>query len=92
MMMMKNSEADAFERLSSLPQVEGDEMAWAYCPECDALITVGDPQLGAMLSCPGCNVKLEIFGTDPLDVYFPFDEVWEDDAWDTDWDDEHHAQ
>jgi alpha-aminoadipate carrier protein LysW len=69
-------------------QAEGDRMARAFCPECGALITISDPKLGAMIACPGCNVKLEIFGTDPLDVYFPFDEVWDDDAWNADWDDE----
>jgi lysine biosynthesis protein LysW len=76
----------------SLYQMEGSEMARAHCPECDAVIAISDPQLGAMITCPCCNVKLEVYDTEPLDVYFPFDEVWADEDWDTDGDEEDHTQ
>jgi lysine biosynthesis protein LysW len=68
--------------------MEESRMSRARCPECDAEITISDPQLGASLTCPSCSVKLEIYGTDPLDVYFPFDEVWDDDDWDADQDEQ----
>jgi lysine biosynthesis protein LysW len=72
--------------------MEGSGMARTYCPECDAVIAISDPQLGASLICPGCNVELEVYGTDPLDVYFPFDEIWDDEDWDTDLDEEDHTR
>jgi alpha-aminoadipate carrier protein LysW len=62
-------------------------MGETYCPECDAVITMNAPQVGAVVHCPGCNVELEVVSIDPLDVYFPFDEDWHDDTWGADWDD-----
>jgi lysine biosynthesis protein LysW len=63
-------------------------MAKTYCPECDTVITVNDPELGALFKCPECGVELEVISSHPLDVYFHFDEEWDDD-WnddDKDWD------
>lgn len=64
-------------------------MAKTYCPECDSVITMVDPQYGALFECPDCRVELEVISTDPFDVYFHFDEEWDKD-WgdDADWDDE----
>jgi lysine biosynthesis protein LysW len=67
-------------------------MATARCPECDTVIAIGDPQLGAMITCPCCNVKLEVYDTDPLDLYYPFDEIWDDEDWDADQAEEDRAQ
>jgi lysine biosynthesis protein LysW len=91
-MMTKRSESDALGELVSPCQMEGSEMAGAYCPECDGLITISNPQLGAMVTCRCCNVKLEVYDTDPLDVYYPFDEIWADEDWDADPDEEDHTQ
>ena len=91
-MTMMNDEDGAFEGLAVLCQTEGSEMARAHCPECDAVIAINNPQLGAMVTCPCCNVKLEVYDTDPLDVYFPFDEIWDDEDWDAYLDEEGHTQ
>jgi lysine biosynthesis protein LysW len=56
-------------------------MAKTYCPSCDAIISVDDPQTGAMITCRECDEQLEIISTDPFEVDFPLD--YEDD-----WDDE----
>jgi len=40
------------------------------------------PELDAQLKCPECTVQLEVISTDPLDVYYAFDEDW-----DVEWDD-----
>ncbi len=56
-------------------------MASTHCPECDARITVKDPKIGARIECPECNVELEVVATDPLDVYFAYDDDWDDDDW-----------
>jgi lysine biosynthesis protein LysW len=63
------------------------EMAKTYCPECDAVITIDDPELGALFKCPECEAELEVISSHPLDVYFHFEEEWGDD-WDKDedWD------
>ena len=58
-------------------------MASTYCPECDAVIKVNNPQIGAKIRCRECNVELEVIATDPLDVYFVYDEDWDED-WDDD--------
>ncbi len=62
-------------------------MAKTYCPECDAVITIDDPQPGALFKCPECEVELEIVSAHPLDVYFHFEEDWDDDwSKDEEWD------
>jgi lysine biosynthesis protein LysW len=62
-------------------------MAKTYCPECDAVITMDDPELGALFKCPECDAELEVVSTHPFDVYFHFDEEWDDDwSTDEDWD------
>lgn len=61
-------------------------MARTYCPECDAVISVAGPEIGARIRCPECNVELEVISVQPFDVYFPFDEDWDEDQG-QDWDD-----
>jgi lysine biosynthesis protein LysW len=58
-------------------------MASTYCPECDAVIKVKEPQIGIKIRCHDCNVELEVVATDPLDVYFVYDDDWGED-WDDD--------
>jgi lysine biosynthesis protein LysW len=91
-MTTMTNEDSVFEGLAILHQMEESEMAGAHCPECDAVIAISDPRLGAMITCPCCNVKLEVYDTDPLDVYFPFDEIWDDKDWDADRDEEDQTQ
>lgn len=56
-------------------------MAKTYCPECDGVITIADPQYGALFKCPDCEVELEVISTNPFEVYC-------DEDWDQDWDDD----
>jgi lysine biosynthesis protein LysW len=58
-------------------------MASTTCPECDAVIKVNNPRIGAKIRCHECNVELEVIATDPLDVYFAYDDDWGED-WDDD--------
>ena len=58
-------------------------MASTYCPECDAVIKVNNPRIGAKIRCHDCDVELEVIETDPLDVYFIYDDDWGED-WDDD--------
>ena len=91
-LMMMSNEDGVFEGLAIPRQMEESEMAIAHCPDCDAVIAISNPQLGAMLTCPCCNVKLEVYDTDPLDLYFPFDEIWATEDWDADRDEENRTQ
>jgi len=59
-------------------------MSKAYCPNCDAVVTVDSPRLGALVRCPDCFEELEIISVDPFDVDYPADF---DSDWDDDWDD-----
>jgi lysine biosynthesis protein LysW len=45
-------------------------MAKAYCPGCDAVISVERPQRGAMVTCRECGTTLEIISTQPFEVDF----------------------
>ena len=91
-LMMMSNEDGVFEGLAIPRQMEESEMAIAHCPDCDAVIAISNPQLGAMIICPCCNVKLEVYDTDPLDLYFPFDEIWDDEDWNAYLGEEDHAQ
>jgi len=64
-------------------------MAKTYCPNCDAVISVDSPHLGAEVICPECGVELEIIETDPyFDVDF-LDDDWDDEEWEDDeWEEE----
>jgi len=68
-------------------------MATTYCPECDAVISVIDPEIGAVFTCPECDVELEVVSASPFDVYYHVDEDWGED-WaeehDEDWSDDYY--
>ena len=46
------------------------------CPNCDSTIKVAKPREGAVITCPGCGVELEIVSSDPFEVDFTQD--WQD--------------
>jgi len=48
-------------------------MPKTYCPNCDAVISVGNPRKGAMIKCSECDVELEIISINPFEVDFPLD-------------------
>ena len=54
-------------------------MPKTYCPNCDAVIVMDKPLVGAMTTCRECGVELEIISTNPFEVDFPLDY---DDDWD----------
>lgn len=58
-------------------------MPKSYCPNCDAIVSIDNPRVGAMIRCRECDVELEIISTDPFEVDFPLDEEW-DDEWEED--------
>jgi lysine biosynthesis protein LysW len=62
-------------------------MSSTYCPNCDATITAGNPQIGDMIRCGECGQELEIISTHPFEVDFPL-EQWKDEDWEEDWEDE----
>jgi lysine biosynthesis protein LysW len=58
-------------------------MPRTYCPNCDEEFNIGNPKLGAAVSCRECGADLEVISVKPLEVDFPIDayddEDWEDD-------------
>jgi lysine biosynthesis protein LysW len=58
-------------------------MPKSYCPNCDAVVSMDNPRVGAMIRCRECDVELEIVSTDPFEVDFPLDDGW-DDEWEED--------
>lgn len=41
----------------------------AFCPECEAVIDVGDDiEEGKRLDCPECGAELEVVNTNPLEL------------------------
>jgi len=58
-------------------------MPTTICPHCQATITAGDPQFGAMITCNDCGIELEIILANPFEVDFPID-YWEVDDDDDD--------
>jgi lysine biosynthesis protein LysW len=63
-------------------------MATALCPDCGRKIVIGPkPKKGQRISCPHCDVDLEIVGVSPLELDWP--EFEEEDNFDVDnWDDD----
>ena len=51
-------------------------MSKKRCPNCDSTIKVDRPREGAVITCPGCGVELEIVNSDPFGVDFTQD--WQD--------------
>jgi alpha-aminoadipate carrier protein LysW len=54
-------------------------MSKTYCPDCDAVVSVDSPRVGAMIKCRECGAELEVISTDPFEVDYPFDDDWDDD-------------
>ena len=44
-------------------------MEEATCPECDAQLTLQDPEKGEIVECPECGAELEVTGTNPVQLY-----------------------
>ena len=45
-------------------------MPKTYCPNCDEELSIGNPKLGAFVSCEYCGADLEVISVDPLEVDF----------------------
>jgi len=69
-------------------------MAQTYCPNCDEMIQVNNPRMGALINCSECGEELEVISVKPFEVDFPLDDDWDDDwdyedeDWDDDWEEE----
>lgn len=50
------------------------------CPDCDGKITLIPTKIGQLLTCPHCDVQLEVVEADPLDFDWAYDWRWEDEA------------
>jgi lysine biosynthesis protein LysW len=62
--------------------------AIAICPDCDAEIDLGaEPRLGQKITCPNCEVELEVVNLDPLELNWDVNES-DDEEWDDDWEEE----
>jgi lysine biosynthesis protein LysW len=57
-----------------------------YCPNCDAVVSVDKPKMGAMVRCRECDMQLEVISLSPFELDFPLDyeEEWDDED-DKDW-------
>jgi len=49
-----------------------------YCPECDAKINVKSPKVGQIVVCRGCDTRLEVIDTRPLDLDWAFEDDLDD--------------
>ena len=52
-------------------------MTKTSCPNCDSVISVNKPRMGAMITCAECGQELEIISTSPFEVDFPLDDDWD---------------
>jgi len=61
-------------------------MGKTNCPQCDAVIPIDQPRIGAMVACRRCSTVLEIIHTSPLMVDFTLDygQDWQDEGDDGD--------
>lgn len=83
-------EEDPEEEVKSKPTGGTKVMALAFCPDCDGEIRFNPhANFGQMLSCPHCEVDLEVISVDPpvLDLVFVGDEdtEWGQDEDEDDW-------
>jgi lysine biosynthesis protein LysW len=58
-----------------------------YCPNCDAVVSVDKPKMGALVRCRECDMQLEVISLSPFELDFPLDyeEEWDDDEEEKDW-------
>lgn len=48
-------------------------MKFAECPNCDAMVDVGDsPLVGNYVKCPSCDLELMIVWLNPLELDFTY--------------------
>jgi lysine biosynthesis protein LysW len=66
-------------------------MAITNCIECDTEIALaGRPRLGLKLTCPSCGARLEVVGTNPVEVDWAdeSEDEWDDEEGESDLDDD----
>jgi alpha-aminoadipate carrier protein LysW len=40
----------------------------AHCPECDAVVTLVDPEKGEIVECGDCGAELEVISLEPVQL------------------------
>ena len=48
------------------------------CPDCDGKIGLSPAKVGQLLTCPHCDVQLEVISDDPLEFDWAYDWAWDD--------------
>jgi len=49
-----------------------------FCPDCDRKIALNPAKVGQLLTCPHCDVQLEVISVDPLEFDWAYDWTWEE--------------
>lgn len=81
--------ADKLPRVTIKPnENEEDQMATAYCPECEQMVKLGaEPMEGQRVTCSNCGTMLEVVSLEPLGLDWAYVEPADDEeSWD--WDQE----
>ena len=53
-------------------------MASGHCPECRRRIVLSPASVGQKLTCPHCDIDLEVVGVEPqLELYWAYDWAWD---------------
>ncbi len=65
-------------------------MPKTYCPNCDAVLSIENPRIGAMVRCRECDTELEVISINPFEVDFPLD--YGEDGDNEEWSDEEVRQ
>jgi lysine biosynthesis protein LysW len=53
-------------------------MPSGLCPDCARKIGLNPAKVGQLLTCPHCDVQLEVIGDDPLEFDWAYDWAWSD--------------
>jgi lysine biosynthesis protein LysW len=53
-------------------------MACGFCPDCDGKIGLNPAKVGQLLTCPHCDVQLEVISDDPIEFDWAHDRAWGD--------------
>ena len=53
-------------------------MPSGLCPDCGGNIMLNPTKVGQMLTCPHCDVELEVVSDEPLKFDWAYDWTWED--------------
>ena len=59
-------------------------MPKTQCPNCYEEFSIGNPKLGALVTCKDCGEALEVISLSPLEVDFPLDSYDDEDFDDDD--------